>query len=142
MELTNVLLSIRPKFVEAIMNESKKYEFRKSLFRNDSVKDVLVYSTFPIQMIVGTFRVGKVFHDDPENLWRMLHEYAGIDERAFFEYYCGRNEGYAIEVKSPREFKDPIDPWILDPDFVPPQSFKYVDWVLFQEESLHPETMR
>lgn len=133
MELTNILLSIKPRYAEAIMNESKRYEFRKSVFRNDAVRDVFVYSTSPIQMIVGAFRMGKIIRDDPQNLWSMLHEYAGIDERAFFQYFEGRHEGFAIEVRSPQEFGDPIDPWALDPDFVPPQSFRYVNWVLSQE---------
>ena len=132
-ELTNVLLSIKPRYAEAIMNGSKRYEFRKSVFRSDAVRDVFVYSTSPIQMIVGAFRMGKVIRDGPQNLWRMLHEYAGIDERDFFQYFEGRYKGFAIEVRSPQEFGDPIDPWALDPDFVPPQSFRYVNWVLSQE---------
>jgi type I restriction enzyme S subunit len=126
----NVLLSIRPVYAEAIMNESKRYEFRKSMFRSDSVKHAFVYSTSPVQKIVGAFRVGKVVCDDPRNLWRQLRESAGIEERDFFLYFRGRNEGFAIEIRSPQEFGDPVDPWELDPNFVPPQSFRYVDWTL------------
>jgi predicted transcriptional regulator len=132
-ELTSVLLSIRPKYAKAIMNESKEYEFRKSLFRADSIEHVFVYSTAPIQMIVGTFRMGRVFRDRPDDLWERFHDSAGIDEVDFFRYFKGHCEGYAIEVKGPHEFSEPIDPWVLDPEFTPPQSFKYVDWGLSDE---------
>ncbi len=132
----NVLLSIRPQYAEAIMNESKRYEFRRSLFRSSAVEHIFVYSTSPVQMVVEAFGVGRVIQDDPLNLWRMLHEHAGIEEVDFFRYFGGRNEGFAIEVRNPREFGEPIDPWEMDPDFVPPQSFRYVDWTLSEEGQL------
>src|SRR4030042_2983875 len=132
----NVWMSIRPQYAEAIMNKSKRYEFRRSLFRSSAVEHVFVYATSPVQMIVGAFEVGMVIHDDPLNLWRMLHEHTGIDKGDFFRYFDGRDEGFAIEVRSPREFTEPIDPWEINPDFVPPQSFRYVDWVLSEEGQL------
>jgi len=128
--LTSVLLSIKPKYADAIMDGSKGYEFRKSLFRNGSIERVFVYSTSPVQMVVGAFEIGGIIHDHPENLWETLHGCAGIDEIDFFRYFAGRSEGFAIEVKGPQEFGEPVDPWALDPTFVPPQSFRYVDWVL------------
>lgn len=128
----NVLLSIKPRYAEAIMNESKRYEFRKSMFKSDGVELVFVYSSSPVQKIIGTFRVGKVIHDAPGSLWRQLREYAGIEEKDFFMYFGDRSRGFAIEIRNPQEFGAPVDPWELDANFVPPQSFKYVDWALPQ----------
>ena len=37
-----VLLSIKPEFAEKIFNGTKKFEFRKSIFKNTDVKKVVV----------------------------------------------------------------------------------------------------
>ena len=38
-----VLLSIKPEFADKIFNGTKKYEFRKSIFKNKDVDTVVVY---------------------------------------------------------------------------------------------------
>jgi len=43
----NVLLSIKPKYVEKIVNGEKQYEFRKRIFRNKNVRKAFIYSTSP-----------------------------------------------------------------------------------------------
>ena len=52
----NVLLSIRPKYVEEIIKGNKRYEFRKSIFKKN-VEEVWIYATSPTKKIVGTFSV-------------------------------------------------------------------------------------
>jgi len=42
----NVLLSIRPKYVEEIIKGNKRYEFRKSIFKKN-VEEVWIYATSP-----------------------------------------------------------------------------------------------
>ena len=44
----NVLLSIKPKYVDLILNGEKKYEFRRKIFRNETNK-VYVYCTSPVK---------------------------------------------------------------------------------------------
>ena len=46
-----VLLSIKPEFVEKIFAGTKKYEFRKSLFKKNGVKDVVIYASAPIKRV-------------------------------------------------------------------------------------------
>ena len=55
----NVLLSIRPKYVEEIIKGNKRYEFRKSIFKKN-VDEVWIYATSPTKKIVGTFVIGKI----------------------------------------------------------------------------------
>lgn len=134
MGLTNVLLSIRPKYAEAIMDGSKRYEFRRLVFKNRNVNRAFVYSTAPVQRVIGTFAVGKILRAEPMILWDQLKEYAGIEEDEFFGYFAGRREGYAIEIKDAQPFSKPLDPWEIGASFVPPQSFRYVDWELANNE--------
>ena len=50
-----VLLSIKPEFAEKIFAGTKKYEFRKSIFKNANVKRIVVYASYPVQMVICEF---------------------------------------------------------------------------------------
>ncbi|OTQ00605.1 hypothetical protein B5S43_08290, partial [Gilliamella apicola] len=60
-----VLLSIKPEFVEKILSGEKKYEFRKKLFKRQSVKTIVIYATMPIGKVVGEFDIDHVISDEP-----------------------------------------------------------------------------
>ena len=72
-----VLLSIKPEFVQEILQERKKYEYRKAIFQR-SVDKVVVYSTKPVGMIVGEFTVENIPNDTPSILWDQTHKDSGI----------------------------------------------------------------
>ena len=127
----NVLLSIRPKYVEEIIKGNKRYEFRKSIFKKN-VDEVWIYATSPTKKIVGTFVIGKIIKDTPENLWKNLNELSGLSEQEFFDYFYGTKTGFALELEYTKFFKVPIDPKIIFPDFIPPQSFYYFDDALIK----------
>ena len=124
----NVLLSIKPNYVKEIINGNKRYEFRKTIFNNHrNVAKVFIYSTSPQKKIVGYFKIGKIVKDAPEELWKKYNNRSGMDEDDFFRYFNGYNEGFAIKIKSLLIFEVFIDPEELIPNFVPPQSFRYID---------------
>jgi len=122
----NVILSIKPKYVNEIVEGRKKYEFRKSIFSNDSVKNIIIYSSSPQKKIVGFFEIGKIISDHPERIWELTKGSAGISENDFFKYFAGSKIGYAIEIKKLEIFSIPIDPYESSNKFVPPQSFSYL----------------
>ena len=124
----NVLLSIKPKYVKAILNGTKKYEFRKSAFRRkEDVEMVYVYATSPVKKIVGAFTIETIVEDHPTKLWAEFKELSGIDEEKFFRYFRGHKKGFAIGIGNVEVFDGPIDPKSYNPGFVPPQSFRYMD---------------
>ncbi len=123
----NVLLSIKPKYVNEIVNGNKRYEFRKSVFRKrDNVDRVYIYASAPVKRIVGAFTIKTIMEEHPEELWRICKEFSGISEVEFFDYFRDRDKSYAIEIGM-LELFDPIDPKDRIPDFSPPQSFCYTD---------------
>ncbi|MBM4241049.1 MAG: hypothetical protein FJ150_05250 [Euryarchaeota archaeon] len=132
-----VLLSIKPKYVEEIINGNKKYEFRKTSFRRkDELEEIFIYSTSPVKKIVGYFKFKKIIEDHPKNLWKNFKEFSGIDEFEFFNYFKGKDNGFAIEIKELKLFNKPIDPGVLIPNFIPPQSFRYIEknWTELDKE--------
>jgi len=130
----DVLLSIKPKFAESIINGRKKYEFRKNAFSKRNIGRVYIYSTNPIKKIVGIFRISKIIEDKPINLWHHLKDEAGISEEDFFDYFKNREIGFALEIVEVEKFENPVDPKIMFPNFVPPQSFCYINFSFMPPE--------
>ena len=120
----NVLLSIKPQYVEKILNGTKKYEFRRTLFKKP-VRRIEIYSSSPVRKLVGTFIPGKIVQDSPRNLWEWFHKDSGVTEEEFFSYFHKKDFGYAIEIAQVDLYPTPIDPFFESPGFIPPQSFVY-----------------
>ena len=51
-----VVLSIKPEFANKIFDGSKKFEFRKVIFKNEKIKTVIVYASSPVQKVIGGFK--------------------------------------------------------------------------------------
>ena len=77
----------KPKYVEEILNESKKYEYRKRIAKKP-VERILIYATHPMKEIVGEVQVTEVIRDSPEALWKQTKELSGIDEEAISAGDC------------------------------------------------------
>lgn len=119
------LLSIKPEFVEKIFSGEKQVEFRKSCFKED-VQTVVVYATMPVGKIVGEFEIETILSDSPQKLWEQTKTVAGISLAFFNEYFSGRDVAYAIKIKQVRRYKKALNPYLEEPDFTPPQSFRYL----------------
>jgi type I restriction enzyme S subunit len=126
--LTGVLLSIKPKYVRAILDGTKKYEFRKRIFRDRSRETIFIYASSPMKRIVACFRPGEIVEGHPDYLWEQFWDVSGIEEEAFFEYFAGKENGFAIRIDELERFGTPIDPHEIFDRFVAPQSFRYVDY--------------
>ncbi|MFA4877024.1 MAG: ASCH domain-containing protein [Methanoregula sp.] len=122
----NVLLSVRPRYVDAIISGRKKFEFRKKIFKADDIDFVLIYASSPIRRIVGYFKLDDVIIDHPKNLWNNFSNHSGLEKTEFFEYFQEREIGYALHIKSFKKFPKPIDPKDIFQNFIPPQSFCYI----------------
>ena len=118
-------MSIRPEYVREIVNGTKHYEFRRSIFK-ESIDRVFIYETAPVKKVVASFSIDEILEDHPSKLWERCQSVSGIDRESFFEYFKGKETGFAIKIKDLDVFKTPIDPAQAIPDFVAPQSFRYV----------------
>ncbi len=129
-----VLLSIKPEFAEKILSGEKRFEFRRVMPKR-RVERVVLYSSSPIQRIVGEFRVLRVHTASPEALWRRTSASAGIRKAYFSAYFSDRPAAHAFEITEPRRYEHPIDPRVFFAAFRPPQSFMYLDSALSAELS-------
>ncbi len=123
-----VLLSIKPEFADKIFNGTKKYEFRRSIFKRKEVKTVVVYASSPVQKIIGEFEIETIINEELNRLWSLTKDYSGISEDYFFEYFNNKKDGFAIKIKRVKKYKTPMS---IKDDFnaTPPQSFMYLNKV-------------
>lgn len=121
MKSDRILLSIKPEYVEQIERHTKLFEFRKRNFKN-LPSEVWIYASAPVKKIVGIIQVRDIIEDTPIALWSRCRQYAGIFE--------GKNKGIAIVIKDYIKFESPIDPYKVNSDFTPPQSYAYLDNIL------------
>ena len=125
------LLSIKPEVAEAIFNGTKKFEFRKVNFKKN-VSKVKVYVTKPVGKIIGEFLVEEILKDTPKKLWYRTKTYAGIDADRYFEYFNGKDIGFAIKIRRAIKYKEPICPYLEYQNFIAPQSFKYIKECVYE----------
>lgn len=102
-----VLLSINPPYVEKIFSGEKKFEYRRAIFKDNSVDTVVIYSTSPIKKVVGEFKIKKIHCDTPKKLWENTYPYTGINKVDFFNYFKDRNLGYALEIGDITKYETP-----------------------------------
>ena len=121
-----VLLSIKPKYADLIFDGTKKFEFRRTIFKNENIKTIVVYASSPVQKVIGEFEIESILNKDLAVLWQQTKKHAGIDEQYFFEYFINKEKGYAIKIKKTRKYRKPL---CLRDDFnlLPPQSFLYLN---------------
>jgi predicted transcriptional regulator len=120
-----VMLSIKPVFAHMIFDGTKKYEFRRTIFKHPGVRKVIVYASSPVKKVIGEFDIECILMDDLQTLWEKTSHSAGIPEDYFFEYFADKQRGYAIKIKNTFLYKLPK---CIRRDFnlIPPQSFSYV----------------
>lgn len=127
--MTNaVLLSIRPRFAEAILNGSKTYELRRRFPKLEPGTTVYLYSSSPDMAIVGSFVTAEIQHADKRTIWRQLRNYLGLDEEEFNDYLDNRTHAVGIKTTQVRRFRTSVRlSEIRDSMKVEaPQSFRYL----------------
>lgn len=99
-----ILLSIKPEYVSKIFSGEKQYEYRKWLIKNPIGLKVVIYSSAPVQEIVGEFTVDDVICQSPENIWNNTSNVGGIEMEKFFSYFDSNSVGYAYRIENLRKF--------------------------------------
>lgn len=121
-----VLLSIKPEFANKILSGEKRFEFRKSLFKRNDIKTVIIYATMPIGKVVGEFDIDCVISNTPQEVWSKTSEFSGISKNFFDSYFLDRNMAYAIKVKKVRKYDFPQNLDDIKVGLKAPQSYVYI----------------
>jgi predicted transcriptional regulator len=129
---TEVLISIYQEYAEAILNGEKVIEFRKSRFPK-VVSRVYLYSTSPVQKVIGHFDVKGVLRASPRSLWNQYGKRGSIGYEDYVNYYGNAEEACGILVKRVVRYSRPVDLKEIDPAMSVPQSYRYLTEELIEK---------
>ena len=122
--MATILLSIKPEYVDKIFSGSKKYEFRKHLPQK-RVDKIVIYSTDPVQKIVGEVDVLGTVSMKPSPLWETTKDAAGISREKFRFYFKGCSTAHAFKLGQAYKYDTPKVLADLGVNSAP-QSFVYI----------------
>jgi predicted transcriptional regulator len=124
-----LLLSIHPRYVDAILAGDKRFELRRRKPKMEKGPG-LIYSTSPRMELAATFQVASVTRAPLILLWQLVRDSACVSRREFDAYFRGLDAGVAIQVADVAPLSSPVPLPTLRahwPGFQPPQGFCYVN---------------
>jgi predicted transcriptional regulator len=86
----------------------------------------VIYASSPVRRVLGEFSIDSVLEHEPDELWFLTAQGAGVDREFFDDYFRGRAVGFAVKVGKPRRYARPRR--LLEHYGIarPPQSFCYL----------------
>jgi len=125
-----VLLSIKPKYGKAILNQVKKFELRKCVGKPIRSGDLIImYFTSPVKAVFGYFIAGRVYIEHPEVLKLIMSkvENTGIDEEDW-SYVENYPKAMAIEVINPKPCRPVSLEKLRQLGITPPMSYMFLKY--------------
>lgn len=123
-----LLLSLRPRFAEAILSGAKTVELRRRPINAQPFTPIILYASSPTMAIVGTARLGEVQVHKPAAAWRKHRQSLSLSRSEFDLYLDGSSWAYVLLLEYVCVLNEPLSLRTLRQEaaFQPPQSFRYV----------------
>ena len=125
-----VVLSLKPRFAEAILAGTKTVELRRTEPKIVVPTRALLCAASPMRALLGTCIITSVRLLDLVTLWQEHGSASGLLDHEFQAYFEGVDAGTALTLVQPSAFRRQIplqDLRARPKGFRPPQSFAYVD---------------
>ena len=115
-----IVISVRPRWAEAIVTKRKWVEVRRRPMRVPPGIEVLIYATAPVSKIVGRCIVGSVQRGEASTMWSRFGNGTHLT-RTEYDAYLACSSATCISVVEPRR----LTPIPLS--FPPPRSWAWLD---------------
>ena len=123
-----LFIAVKPEYANKLISNKKDIELRKMKPNVQPGDYVIIYASAPVKAVVGFGKVRGIIMCSPQEMWNKHSERLGIELQEFHSYYNGYNKAVGIEL----EIIKPVAPIglmelrIVDPNFHPPQIYRYV----------------
>lgn len=123
-----LFIAVKPIYAAQIVSKHKDIELRKQKPHIGKGDYVIIYASSPLKSVLGIGIVKRIIDCSPNDMWTHFYGRLGITEQDFNSYYANHNRAIGIEF----EFVKAINPISLaelkmvDPNFHPPQIYRYV----------------
>ena len=94
-----VLISIRPRYAERILNGQKMIEIRRKFSKKWTGHRVSLYASHPIGALVGEATIDGIMEATPEQVWMHFESDIGCTKEEFDTYTESADKIYAIQLK-------------------------------------------
>ncbi len=122
-----IILSIKPKFAEAILNGTKKWEYRRIPPNIKETTPMILYATEKTKAIVGVCQVTQLLRKPLKSLIKLTITETTSTREGLNEYFNGIKLCSALRVENPFRIEIKLEKIReLMPSFVAPQSFYYL----------------
>lgn len=124
-----LLISIRPRFADLILDGSKTVELRRVRPAVEEGDRVLLYASSPVRELIGSCTVAAVDVGSADEVWTRHGPRTGVTRAEFDSYFDGARRAVGISLREPRRVRRPRTLLELRerlPGFTPPQSFGYL----------------
>ena len=96
--MRKLLLSIKPKYVDAILAGTKRVEYRTRIRKDPEVTTALIYRCDDLKKIVAEFTIGGIIKGTPEQVWEQTKDFGGIDKKDYFRCFANKDIAYAYQI--------------------------------------------
>src|SRR5688572_9192532 len=107
---TTVLLSIKPHYADLLEAGLKLVEFRRRFPARIASARALFYVTAPVQELRLLGDIDHVQRAPPQTLWRDFCRLAGVERKAFDEYFADSDVGVALILRNVHRLAAPLPP--------------------------------
>lgn len=122
-----LLISIQPRFAEAILDGTKTIELRRTRPTLPENALALIYASTPIKALVGYATVEEVVEATPQALWREHRDAAGVTTTEFKTYFAHRTVAYGLRLSAATRAEHEMTlAQLRQHGLEPPQSWRYV----------------
>ena len=92
-----ILLSIAPKYVQKIIDGTKKYEYRTKVAK-ENIDAIVIYCTAPVKKVVAKAQVIGILQDAPSALLDKTKDFSGVSKEFFDKYFDNKKIAYAYRL--------------------------------------------
>ena len=125
----SILISLEARHAKNILDGKKLVEFRRRSMNVKPGTTVWIYAKLPVGSIVGCATVTAICMQAPSTLWRKFGPVSGISRSEFFDYFAGKSQGTALQLKEGKRLSVSVSLERLRTvarDFQPPQFFAHL----------------
>src|SRR3954452_1110919 len=102
----SLLLSLRPRFAQAILDGVKTVELRRTRVSAPPGTLLVLYASSPVMAVVGVATLIDRETDSSEVIWRTFGPRLGLSRVEFVDYLAGVENATALSVADPRPLSD------------------------------------
>lgn len=139
----NVLLSIKPKWADAILSGEKTWEYRKVAPTRGPPLRLVLYASAPVKKAVGVAWSYTVLERPIPELMERTVRFTPHDPFDILDYFGDAETGHALRIGTYRRFDAPVPRAELEAmGLEPTQNFRYIGDTKPDERLVEPQKIR